>query len=223
MKTRQPRSILDDIYDQLCWEQIMHPCLECDEPATCAFGPKGRLGLCSDCWERAVEADTKSLVAARLEKCPPDEDPQRQEVYSAEWAVKAFSRGRLTIPKLQKFVNQVLNDPWTRDHFGPRRLAPITVLPQRKGIRCAQACSRRSTIRMPTTLRSRFVALHEVAHILVDRYYGYNVTAAHGPQFAGFLTLLVKQFLGANDCRDLVEAYSRQGVDYENQYAWLAA
>ena len=67
---------------------------------------------------------------------------------------------------------------------------------------------------MPKRLRSRFIVLHEMCHILTDRYYGEDAVAAHGPQFATLELTLVGHFLGENDCRDLLEAFMRHGVEH---------
>ena len=123
---------------------------------------------------------------------------------------KAFLRDGLPkIEQMQAFVDEILRG--LQAHFGTRMLSPITVV-NKRGKRQATAHYFLSTIKVPKALRSKFIVLHEVAHILTDRYYGQDATEAHGPQFATFLLMLVKHFLGAADYQDLVAAFARWGV-----------
>jgi len=139
-------------------------------------------------------------------------DEQRSRLYAAENQIKAFLRDPLPkIEQMQAFVDEILGSPWLQSQFGSRILSPITVLPGRRR-RQATAHFFMSIIKVPKALRSKFIVLHEVAHILTDRYYGQDVTEAHGPQFATFLLMLVDHFLGREDCEELLEAFARWGV-----------
>ena len=141
---------------------------------------------------------------------PPPIDSQRGRLYAAESQIKAFLRDKLpTISEMQRFVDEILRG--LQGHFGSRMLSPITVLAGRRQ-RQATAHFFMSTIKIPKAGRSKFIVLHEVAHILTDRYYGQDVTEAHGPQFAAFLLMLVNHFLGAEDYQDLLGAFARWGV-----------
>jgi len=113
------------------------------------------------------------------------------------------------IEQMQAFVDEILRG--LQAHFGSGMLNPITVLPGHSR-RQATAHYFMSTIKIPKAGRSKFIVLHEVAHILTDRYYGQDTTEAHGPQFATFLLMLVSHFLGAEDCQDLLAAFARHGV-----------
>ena len=208
----------------------MEICLECDNNRATHELDGGM--YCHRCWNELV---TNSLNARRVDQRLPykdedgsedDRDPQCEQLYIAEREVRAVMRGdRLpTIAKMQEFVNHVLSSPWTREHFGTRLLAePIMVWPQAEGLDYAEASTNWGVISVPEGMGDKFIILHELAHILVDRYYGGNATESHGPQFATFYLMLVRQFLGAADCWDLLEAFDRNNVNYEYQVAWLAA
>jgi putative metallohydrolase (TIGR04338 family) len=116
-----------------------------------------------------------------------------------------------SVGQMQAYVDAILGSPWLQCHFGSRLLDPITVLGG-KGQRQATAHCFMSTIKMPKGSRSKFIVLHEVAHILTDRLYGQDVTEAHGPQFATVEMMLVNHFLGAEDFQDLLLAFARNGV-----------
>jgi len=141
-------------------------------------------------------------------------DKQRSRLYKAEKETKAFLRDPLpSIVELQGYVNSILKSRWLQDHFGSRMLAPITVRGGRsKGQRDADAHSFMSEISMPKWSRSRFITLHEVTHIITERYYGQDMTESHGPEFATFLLMLVGHFLGAQDCHDMRDAFIRNCV-----------
>ena len=209
----------------------MEICLECNNRRATHELDGGM--YCHHCWNELI---SDSVNARRVDQRQPYEDeeedlvertgdPQRQLLYAAEREVEAFLRDPLpTIAKMQEFVNHVLSSPWTREHFGTRLLAePIMVWPQAEGLDYAEASTNWGVISVPEGMGDKFIILHELAHILVDRYYGGNATESHGPQFATFYLMLVRQFLGAADCWDLLEAFDRNNVNYEYQVAWLAA
>jgi putative metallohydrolase (TIGR04338 family) len=141
-------------------------------------------------------------------------ESQRARLYAAEHQVKAFLRDPLpTIAEMQAFVDGMLRSRWMQEYFGSRMLTPITVLGKRRQWqRNANAHFFRSEISMPKELRSKFVVIHEVCHILTDRFYGQRMSEGHGPEFATFELMLVNHFLGAEDCQDLLGAFARCGV-----------
>ena len=137
-------------------------------------------------------------------------------LYSAERQVKAFLRDLLpTIAEMQGYVDGILRDRWSQDYFGSRMLTPITVVGVRRwNQRRANARCFTSEISMSKELRSRFVIIHEVCHILTERFHGQHLTEAHGPEFATFELMLVNHFLGADDSQELLEAFARNGVGH---------
>lgn len=140
-------------------------------------------------------------------------DVQRGRLYRAEREVAAVLRDPLpTISELQGYVDSLLRDRWMRDRFGSKVLAPITIIGERG--RDASAMSFLSTISVPKTLRSKFIVIHEATHILADRYYGRDVIASHGKQFATILLSLVSHFLGFDDALALLDAFDRNGVEH---------
>jgi len=146
-------------------------------------------------------------------RCPAPRDAQRIRLYRAQSVVAAYRRDPLpTIQDMQRYVDSILTDRWTQRRFGSRVLAPITVVSKRG--RDASAVSFLSTIAVPTSMRSKFIVVHETCHIMTDRYYGEDCTEAHGPQFATFLLILVHHFLGADTCRDLLESFAKHGVEH---------
>ncbi|MCY2992372.1 MAG: tyrosine-type recombinase/integrase [Planctomycetota bacterium] len=72
--------------------------------------------------------------------------------------------------------------------------------------------ARGSVISMPFWARSKFIVIHEVAHVLCNRHYGEDSIAPHGPEFAGLQVAMVSHFLGEQDGLDLRLAFTRFGV-----------
>ena len=145
---------------------------------------------------------------------PPDS--QRERLYTAENQVKASLRDPLpTISEMQDYVDGILRSRWSQDYFGSRMLTPITVVGKRRwNQRRANARCFTSEISMSKELRSKFVLIHEVCHILTDRFYGQRMSEGHGPEFATFELMLVNHFLGTEDCQELLEAFARNGVTH---------
>jgi len=139
-------------------------------------------------------------------------DEQRKRLYQAEREIEALLRDPLpTIAQMQHFVDEILKSRYLQTYFTPRVLAPITVLSGRRP-RQATAMSFLSTIAMPHGARYKLIVLHEMAHILADRYYGADFIEGHGREFATFFLDLVSHFLSADDCQDLLEAFRRNNV-----------
>jgi len=143
---------------------------------------------------------------------PAPRDAQRKRLYTAEKQIKAFLRDLLpTIGEMQGFVDSILGSRWSQDYFGSRMLAPIAVRGGRRWWqRRALAHCFMSEISMPRGARSKYIVIHEVCHILTDRFHGQDRTAAHGPEFATFLLALVGHLLAAFTRYGVAHAY-REG------------
>ncbi len=115
-----------------------------------------------------------------------------------------------TLAEMQAFVDSILKARCLRRYFTSSVLAPVAVIAGRQRSE-ATALSFLSTILVPKEMRSKFIVLHELCHILTDRYHGED-HAAHGPEFATLLLAMVSQFLGAEDCCELLAAFTRKGV-----------
>ncbi len=143
---------------------------------------------------------------------PAPIDEQRKRVYAAENEIEARARYPLpTIAEIQAFVDSILKSRHLQTYFTARVLAPITVLNGRRP-REASAMSIISTIAMPQGMRTKLIVLHELAHILADRYYGADFIEGHGPQFTTFFLELVEHFLSVADCQDLLAAFAKWRV-----------
>ena len=145
-------------------------------------------------------------------KKPKPRDVQRRRLYHAQQQVAAFLRDMLpTVHGIERFVDEMLACRWLRMSFTPKVLEQIRVVNGRDN-RTAYACG--STISMPFWSRSKFIAIHEVCHILCDRYFGEDLIADHGPEFATLQVAMVTHILGEQDGDDLHRAYTRYGVKH---------
>ena len=144
-----------------------------------------------------------------------DGNAQRERLYAAEHQVKAFLRDLLpTIAEMQGFVDGILRNRWIARLFWLAYAYPDhgSWASDGGGSESANAHCFTSEISMSKELRSKFVVIHEVCHILTDRFYGQRMSEGHGPEFATFELMLVNHFLGAEDCQDLLGAFARCGV-----------
>ncbi|MCY2987211.1 MAG: hypothetical protein NTY19_04995 [Planctomycetota bacterium] len=141
---------------------------------------------------------------------PKPRDVQRHRLYYAERQVGAFLRDMLpTVPDIENFVDHTLASRWLRTHFTPRVLDQIRVV---SGRHDRFPYARGSAISMPHWSRSKFIVIHEVAHVLCSRHYGENSIAAHGAEFAGLQVAMVTHFLREQDGLELRLAFTRFGV-----------
>jgi len=152
---------------------------------------------------------------------PKPRDSQRRRLYAAEGQVAAINRDMLpTVLDIEAFVDEMLASHWLRTQFTPRVLEQIRVVSGREN---RAAYARGATISVPFWARSKFIVIHEVAHILCGRYYGKDFIAAHGPEFATLQVAMVTQFLGQADGLELHLAFMRFGVKHTFSGATLAA
>jgi putative metallohydrolase (TIGR04338 family) len=150
-------------------------------------------------------------------------DSQRQKVYDAEDLVfhKSLPPEYETVAECQEFVDHVTaSDVWTKV-LGVRTWAPVKVRDGR-GRRRAGARSEDDELLLPRWSRSRWVILHELAHIANDYIHNFDLdedtgdleieytTAPHGPEYAGIYLYLVRGFLFVAD-HDRLEAAFREG------------
>lgn len=107
---------------------------------------------------------------------PKPRDVQAKRLYRAERQVSAFLRDMLpTILDIETFVDQMLASRWLRPQFTDKVLEQIRVVNGREN---RTAYARGSMISMPYWARSKFVVIHEVCHIIADRYYGEDLGRA---------------------------------------------
>jgi putative metallohydrolase (TIGR04338 family) len=143
---------------------------------------------------------------------PKPRDVQRRYLYHAERQVSAFVRDMLpTVHDIETFVDDMLATRWLRVHFAEKVLDPITVL---NGKHNRIPYARGPAISMPYWSRSKFIVIHEVAHVLCGRHYGRDSIAAHGAEFASLQVAMVSHFLGEQDGQELHVAFMRCGVEH---------
>ena len=97
---------------------------------------------------------------------PKPRDVQRSRPYYAERQVTAFLRDMLpTVSDIEMFVDDMRACRWLRLQFVPRVLDQIRVVSGRHN---RTAYARGSMISMPYWSRSKFITIHEVAHVLCN-------------------------------------------------------
>lgn len=133
-------------------------------------------------------------------------DTQRSKLYAAER--RAFGRSTAELPAVadvQAYVDKVVGTAWwiARWGFDPVRVA------DGRGSSSAR-CISTTGIAMPVDMRSKWVVLHELAHVVTQRQYGWNVVPWHGWEFCDNYLAIVRHYLGA-DAADRLRAEMRAG------------
>jgi putative metallohydrolase (TIGR04338 family) len=128
-------------------------------------------------------------------------DGQKSKVYAAEREVfpDSFtdSRKEMSVPEVQRYVNDLLREHWSRRRWGNRQVA----VTDGRGRR--QAVSMGGEIRLPAWARDPITILHELAHELCPR------EEWHGAIFTRTLLELVGHKLG-KDAQDRLRAAYRK-------------
>lgn len=141
-------------------------------------------------------------------------DYQRSKLYHAEDV--AFDKSKPaefeTLDECKAFAEQIINSKHWERHKGWKR---VNVLDGR-GRRCAcfQANSKGKThsIKLPRWARSRWIIIHEFAHMLTHRTH--KGTAPHGAFFAGHYLALVEELLGDRAEFLLRSSFDTNGIKY---------
>lgn len=155
-------------------------------------------------------------------------DTQRQRVYDAEGvlldnASRAARRflvdearmiqqsyqgtEQCSIEDCQRYVDDLVRATWFQSRFGQQ-----TIRVHWKASGKATGSFGGGRMALPPWSRSERVILHEAAHNLVRCCRGGLDAAAHGPEFAAVLLLLVRHRMGPQAARDLRAAYRRNRV-----------
>lgn len=155
-------------------------------------------------------------------------DNQRAKLYAAErfaWTnaatdeelsgradVKWYTDGSLpTAADAQAYIDAALANPAVRERFGRSACRKVEVY---YGGRGATGGAR---IRLGTETRSKWVALHELAHTITGRYFEdprYRVIEVHGAQFAAVYLFLVRAVMGDEAANNLRAAFELYGVKF---------
>ncbi len=136
-----------------------------------------------------------------------ERDTQRSKLYKAER--EAFQENVVYYPEMDdmaQYVAKTLSRAPIKaryaDDFGKNRLQ----IKDGRRRSSAGGCDRFITI--PRAMRKDWVILHELAHALTQRKYGYYV-AAHGWQFAAIYIDLI-HFMKGKDAADALKASFRK-------------
>jgi len=123
-----------------------------------------------------------------------------------------YTTGELpTDEAAQAFIDETLSNPAIRATFGRSACAKVSVYYGGRGASAAYTSGR---IRLGTETRSKAIALHELAHIIAGRFFGWELIEAHGPQFAAVQLYLVRVMLGDAAADNLRASYELYGVRF---------
>ena len=142
-------------------------------------------------------------------------DNQRKRLYTAE---NEAIRGRElpSVEEISRYLTEIGLSRWFRSRWGPYLDVEVR---DGRGYRIATAYPRfRSAgsvtglLQMPRWSRFERIVLHELAHLLVPGNYAW-----HGPEFAGVLLALVRQYMGEEAWKSLRTCYQLRRVRYNSK------
>jgi putative metallohydrolase (TIGR04338 family) len=142
-------------------------------------------------------------------------DSQRSKLYSAEQYCHWTNSTQFhTVPRVQEFVEKVLNSKWLLKKYPSLSKARIEV---RDGRGRRKACGSYAYIKLPYGddgwARTTHVVLHELTHSFMTRV-GIGRAAPHGREFARLFLELVRHFMGKQDYLSLKAAFKKFRVKF---------
>lgn len=134
-------------------------------------------------------------------------DSQRRKLYESEHAVFQYDRDFTTLRQAQKYSNSITGSRWWRGLGGP---AFVLIKQGRSDSNTSTALGRRNEIRLAPGMFSKWVLMHELAHIAM--WHINRKLPSHGPDYALLYRRLVEQYLGSELSTHLGLAFDRNGV-----------
>jgi len=123
-----------------------------------------------------------------------------------------YTTGELpTDEAAQAFLDETLAHPAIRATFGRSACAKVSAYYAGRGASASYTTGR---IRLGTEARSKVIALHELAHVIAGRYFGWELIEAHGPQFAAVQLYLIRVMCGDAAADNLRASYELHGVRF---------
>lgn len=137
-----------------------------------------------------------------------ERDQQRSKVYKAEKVLDGKTKKLPTTHDMESYVRKIQSRAVLVKRFGWALTRNIAV---KDGRGRRKACGGSSYISMPLWSRTEWIVLHEVAHTVTIRLFGFNVSA-HGWQYANIYLQLVKSMLGPEMHDLLKESFKKHRV-----------
>lgn len=154
------------------------------------------------------------MILVKRRKKP--RDSQRSKVYKSDAALKKFSEPLKTIEDIEKFVKSVWKLKRVQESF-PKISEECPRVKDGRGTRNARGGM--FYISIPLWARSSDIVLHELAHTVTIRTYGYGETAAHGPEFCAVYLRLALYVMGREAHDALKAAMKHNKVRYKPKKA----
>lgn len=157
----------------------------------------------------------------RLEKMKVNEsarrDTQRRKLYRAEQSIAWGSlpgggADQLTLAEIEELANSILTGRWFKSRYAVAAHYPSLTMKVKDGRRSSHARATAQWISMPRHTRSRWITLHELAHVIARRQYPYQETAGHGREYARIYLALVTRYISKEAGKALREAFAAHKV-----------
>jgi hypothetical protein len=134
-------------------------------------------------------------------------DTQRSKLYDSEHQVFRYDRDFTTVRQAQKWSNSITGSRWWKGLGGP---SFVLIKQTRSDANTSTALGRRNEIKLAPGMMSKWVLLHELAHIAM--FHIARNRPSHGPEYALVYRRLIEEFLGDEWRQHLGVAFERNGV-----------
>lgn len=135
-------------------------------------------------------------------------DSQKSRVYTSESQVFRYDTDFKTVREAQKWANSVTGSRWWKGLGGPPKF--VLIKQGRSDAYSSSASGQRNEIRLAPSMFSKWVLLHELAHIAL-----FNIARnrpSHGPEYTLIYCRLIEEFLGDEWRQHIGLAFDRNGV-----------
>lgn len=137
-------------------------------------------------------------------------DSQRSAVYAWERALGAMKEAPFkTLEECEAFLFPIWRSE--RGRYGNAKAPAPTLARNLWGCRSATASVYGNELKLPLWARTRWVILHETAHLLVRR----STDAAHGPRFVGCLIGMASRHIEGFDGQAAIDLAAEMGVSVD--------
>lgn len=147
-------------------------------------------------------------------------DFQKSKVYKSEWDVLGeyhklgYDIGIMEFNDIKKFVHKILYSSWCKKNYPKAWAYKDVYIKDGRGTRIARGGV--NTLNLPKWSRKKLFVLHELAHCIQGRTYGFSNVSAHGREFVSIFLSLLKRW-GKEYYESMRISFYIHGVKYRKK------
>jgi len=144
-------------------------------------------------------------------------DFQRSKLYRAEWAVVGeykrlhHNADTMKLDEIKVFVNKILDSSWCKKNYEKAYNFGDVHIKDGRGTSIARGGV--YWLNLPKWSRLKLIVLHELAHCIQGRVYGFRTNPWHGREFTSIFLALLKRW-GKEHYEQMRISFYLHGVKY---------